>query len=82
MGGQLQTIVQGAVVLDVHPLAVGVDDAQQSFCMLAVLSRSVDLQLYAKKPRPLSVEDGPRFVIVIMDGRIAEMALIAVGAVR
>ena len=82
MGDQLQAIVQRAVVLDVHPLAVGVGNGKQGLGVLTILSCSVDFQLHAKKPRSISVEDGPRFVIVVMDGCIAETALIAAGAVR
>lgn len=58
VGDELQPIVQGAIVLDVDVLGGSVCKRQQMPGVGAVLSRSVDLQLYSEKAGASSMEDG------------------------
>lgn len=81
VGHQLQTVVQRAVVLDVEEFLLVVGDPEKGTGIVPVLTAAVDLQLHAKKPGPISIEDRLRFVVVIVDGLVPEEGLEAVGTV-
>ena len=78
---QLQPVVQGTVMLDVEKFRVPIGYLQQRAGIALYLTAPVDLQLHAKKPGPLSAEDGLRFIVVVMDWIVFAPLLVAVHAV-
>ena len=78
---QFQAVVQGAVMLDVEERLLLVGNLQQRAGVAFYLTAVVDLQLHAKKPGPLSAEDGLRFIVVVMNWIVLALLLVAVHAV-
>ena len=70
VGYQLKALVQRAVVFDVQQGLALIGQLQQCPGVLAIFARLVHLQLYTKKPGPLSIEDGLRFIVVVMNGSV------------
>ena len=82
MGHQLQTVIQGAVVLDVEKFRVPIGDLQQRAGVPFQLSGSVDLQLHPEETRAFPIESRPGLVIVVVDGRGVRQGVETVRAVR
>ena len=68
MGHQLQTVIQGAVVLDIEERpAAAVCNLQQAGGLASGFSAAVDLQLHAKEAGALPVKEGGWFEVIAID---------------
>jgi len=81
VGHQLQTVVQGAVILDVEVLqAVG--DGQQFSGIIRVFPRAIDLQLHTKPAGAIAAEQGLGFKVVVPDCLVAALSHVTVVTAR
>ena len=74
---------QAAIVFDVQVFLVfTVGGTQDLPGGIVALTGTVNLQLYSKITKPISVEDGLRFEVIVMDGTFSTAALVAIVTVR
>ena len=81
MSHQFKALVQRAVVLDVHQRAGLIGDVQQFPGIVRVLTAFVQFQFHTEKPGSISVENGLRFEVVVVDGLVMGQGVEAVRAV-